>query len=130
MKHINKILNTPGRLLPKIPNAPGVYVLTDSSNRILYIGRSKQLSRRVSHLTALQNDKTNSAGLSHIKAGCVRKHQDKHRDVFGRWEETETEEEAKSLEKKLLAENQTAWNGHQCKARIKPCTDRTCSTQR
>ena len=95
--------------LPFYPNSPGVYVVTDSKDELLYIGQSKQLCRRVSHLTAMQADKSNKEGLSHIKAGLLRDKQQSGK-VFVRFHPTESEQKAKSLEKELLRSNKTAWN--------------------
>lgn len=62
-------------LLPHYPDSKGVYVLIDERKKILYVGCSKQLSRRISHLTALQKDSSNVAGYSHIMAGRLHKYQ-------------------------------------------------------
>ena len=131
MTTLKDILKTKGYRLPRLPDSPGVYVLSDvASGRVLYIGRSKQLCRRIAHLSALQKDKTNRAGYSHIKAGCVVKHQKTGHDVIVRWKVTATEEQAKTLEKKLLKDNQPEWNGQQCKARLRPCSKRMCRAKR
>lgn len=127
MSTLKDILKAKGCRLPRFPDSPGVYALSDvASGRVLYIGRSKQLCRRIAHLLALQKDKTNRAGYSHIKAGCLRKHQENGRDVTVRWKVTATEAQSKALEKKLLKDHQPEWNGHQCQARLRPCSKRMC----
>ena len=95
--------------LPMYPEGPGVYMISDTKDRILCIGRSKHLCRRVSHLTAMQADKSNKEGLSHIKAGLLRDAQQSGK-VFVRFHPTESEQKAKSLEKELLKSNKTDWN--------------------
>jgi excinuclease UvrABC nuclease subunit len=106
---IEEILNKEKFALPCYPDSPGIYVVTDSKDQLLYIGQSKQLCRRVSHLTAMQADKSNKEGLSHIKAGLLRDAQQSGK-VFVRFYPTECEQQAKSLEKELLKSNQTTWN--------------------
>lgn len=106
---INTILKQKGIELPSYPDSPGVYIISDEGGGILYIGSSKQLCRRISHLTALQKDRTNKAGYSHIKAAKVRNAQKKGK-IYVRFQETSSEKEAKNLEKKLLAERRGSWN--------------------
>lgn len=106
---LKAILRRPKVLLPCYPNSPGVYIITDDKYRILYVGSSKQLCRRVSHLTALQKDRTNNAGYSHIKAAKVRNAQ-KNGKIYVSFQETASEKEAKSLEKQLIKEAKGIWN--------------------
>jgi len=96
--------------LPTYPDCPGVYVLSSDADEILYVGQSKQLCRRVSHLTALQRDKSNKAGRSHIKADQVRQHQQNFGKVFVSFLETSSEAEARILEKKILDVIKKQWN--------------------
>lgn len=95
--------------LPKYPDRPGVYVLSNARGKILYVGQSKQLCRRVSHLTALQRDTSNKEGLSHIKAALVRKHQSRLGAVFVDFLITKTEDEARELEKRILGTIRAEW---------------------
>ena len=100
--------------LPYYPDAPGVYVLTDALGCVLYIGRSKQLCRRVSHLTAMQADSTNPAGLSHIKARMVRDHQEHKGQVFVEFIESNN---PVGLEADLIAKHCPPWNKTKSSAR-------------
>ena len=107
--NLRAILRRPKVLLPRYPDGPGIYIITDEKDRILYVGSSKQLSRRVSHLTALQKDRTNKAGYSHIKAANVRNAQ-KNGKIYVIFQETASEKEAKFLEKQLIREAKGIWN--------------------
>ena len=71
--------------LPYYPRCAGIYLLIGKNKKILYVGCSKQLCRRVSHLTALQKDSSNTNGLSHIKAGYLRNYQEKNGQVAVRF---------------------------------------------
>lgn len=93
--------------LPYYPNASGVYILTNPLGDVLYVGRSKQLCRRVSHLTAMQNDKTNPQGFSHIKAGMVREHQEKKGQIFVEFVECEN---PNVMENELINKLNPLWN--------------------
>jgi len=93
--------------LPFYPNLEGVYIITNEENEVLYVGRSIQLCRRVSHLTAHQKDKTNKAGFSHIKAGYVRKLQEKGNLLSIRFIETE---DSVKIENELIDEYDPQWN--------------------
>lgn len=93
--------------LPYYPNSQGVYLVLDSNDRVLYVGRSKQLCRRVSHLTAMQRDRSNPAGFSHIKAGMVREIQDHGEQLRVAFIETD---ESLATEKKLIQMYSPPWN--------------------
>lgn len=93
--------------LPFYPNRRGVYILTDEQGHVLYVGRSKQLCRRASHLTAMQRDNTNPQGFSHIKAGLVRSLQKNGKKVFIQFVETDND---RAIEDNLIKENNPPWN--------------------
>jgi len=93
--------------LPQYPNRSGVYIITDSNDKVLYIGQSKQLSRRVSHLTALQKDKRSKTKYSHLNAGKVRRKQDKGETLYVRFIKCK---DHKKCEKELLKKYKTRWN--------------------
>ena len=93
--------------LPSYPKEGGVYIITDKENNIYYIGHSKLLCRRASHLTAMQPDKSNSAGYSHIYALHVRREQEKGTELFIRFIKSKNYRE---LERDLLAKYETRWN--------------------
>jgi excinuclease UvrABC nuclease subunit len=93
--------------LPYYPNSSGVYILSNATGGVLYVGRSIQLCRRVSHLTAMQNDNTNPQGFSHIKAGIVRDHQENQGQLFVEFIECENQVEK---EKELIAKHNPPWN--------------------
>jgi len=93
--------------LPYYPNRSGVYIITDAQGEVLYVGESIQLSRRASHLTAMQKDKTNKAGLSHIKAGHVRSAQNAGKTLHIRFIETA---DHKRVEKDLRKKYSPPWN--------------------
>lgn len=93
--------------LPLYPNRRGVYVLTDEDDHVLYVGRSKQLCRRVSHLTAMQHDATNPQNLSHIKAGLVRQQQEAGHPVFVHFIETDADA---AVAKDLIETYRPPWN--------------------
>lgn len=93
--------------LPFYPNAGGIYVITNDNDEVLYVGRSKQLCRRASHLTALQKDKTNTTGYSHIKAGHVRKCQENGSVLNVRFLETD---DAAKAERDLIGKYAPPWN--------------------
>lgn len=97
-------------LLPQYPDCPGVYVLSDDTGKILYVGRSKQLCRRVSHLTAMQRDKSNKQGRSHIKADLVRDHQRDTGPVYISFLTAKTDTKAHELEKDIRRVIKREWN--------------------
>jgi len=101
MKTLKAGITSKKQPLPFYPNRKGVYVLTNSSGQVLYVGRSKQLCRRASHLTAMQRDGTNPQGLSHIIAGLVRKLQEQGQAVFIQFIETDDDH---ATEIKLIRE--------------------------
>ena len=82
-------------------------MIVGDDGKPLYIGSSKQLCRRASHLTALQNDATNDAGFSHIKAGLLRKYQESGHTASIRFFEGE---DYQSVERQLIAKHNPPWN--------------------
>lgn len=94
-------------LLPMYPKKSGVYLITDEHKNLLYIGSCKQLCQRISHLLALQNDKSNKAGYSHIKAAMLRKLQESGQKVFIRFFECN---DYKAVEKELIKKYRPSWN--------------------
>jgi hypothetical protein len=93
--------------LPEYPNCSGVYVIIGENDKILYIGSSKQLCRRSSHITALQEDSTNKEGFSHIKAGLLREYQEQGGNATIRFLKCD---KYKEIEKKLIAKYSPPWN--------------------
>lgn len=93
--------------LPQYPKYGGLYALIDENCRILYIGSAKQLCRRVSHLTALQKDKTNSAGFSHIKAKKLRNYQEHGHSIFIRFLKCK---KYRIVEQQLIKKYEPPWN--------------------
>lgn len=85
------------RLLERLPNAPGVYQHYDSTGRLLYVGKAKDLKKRV--------------------ASYFVKHQDNHKtrllvskiaDI--KWLVTPTEADALLLENSLIKEHKPLYN--------------------
>jgi excinuclease UvrABC nuclease subunit len=114
LKHLARFVH-PRRLsdrvaLPNYPDCPGVYVLSSVDDEILYVGHSKQLCRRVSHLTAMQRDNSSKQGRSHIKADLVRDHQRNFGKVYVSFLETNTEAAARKLEKDIRNVINKRWN--------------------
>jgi excinuclease UvrABC nuclease subunit len=93
--------------LPAYPKEEGVYIITDSDNNVYYIGCSKLLCRRASHLTALQPDKSNAAGYSHIYAPHIRREQEKGNEMFIRFI---ISKDYRNLEKELKEKYKPIWN--------------------
>ena len=93
--------------LPSYPNVEGVYIITDKEKNVYYIGHSKLLCRRASHLTALQPDKSNIAGYSHICALHVRREQEKGVELFIRFIKSK---DYRRLERDLIAQYNPPWN--------------------
>jgi excinuclease UvrABC nuclease subunit len=93
-------------LIPYYPNKSGVYALTNKKGKVLYIGSSKQLCRRASHLTALQKDQSNESGVSHLKAKKLRKAQ-KDEDIFIRFFPST---KFLFIERTLIAKYSPPWN--------------------
>jgi len=91
--------------LPKYPRCLGVYMIVGENQETLYIGSSKLLCRRASHLTALQNDK--KAGYSHLVAGKLREYQEQGKNASIRFLECS---DYKKVEKQLIAELKPLWN--------------------
>lgn len=89
------------------PNCPGVYVIIGDEDEVLYVGSSKQLCRRVSHLTALQHDDSNDAGFSHIKAGVLRKYQEQGNKANIRFFSCD---DYRVVERELVARHKPRWN--------------------
>ena len=87
--------------LPCYPDGPGVYILSDETNSILYIGHSLNLGRRAS---SLSNIKTS---ISHIKSGFVHAHRLKGHTVYIQFIETS---DYKAVEKKLISQHTPPWN--------------------
>lgn len=51
----------PADLLPSIPHAPGVYLMLDGKSTVLYVGKAKDLAKRLSsyaHFSAAEHNKT------------------------------------------------------------------------
>jgi excinuclease UvrABC nuclease subunit len=99
--------------LPKYPEAPGVYMLKDSLGKILYVGRAKKLSARVSQLTALQPIKSNNCGYTHVKARRLRQYQNTKK-VYVEFIITKDVKEAIKREKEIIKSNNPPWNNIQC----------------
>jgi excinuclease UvrABC nuclease subunit len=94
-------------LLPYYPHSSGVYVLIDEKNVVLYVGRTVRLCQRVSHLTAFQKDSSNDEGYSHIKAGTLRRYQEKGHQVSVLLLECKN---CRAKEKDLIKELKPLWN--------------------
>jgi excinuclease UvrABC nuclease subunit len=98
---------SPNIQLPQYPNRSGVYVIVGEDSKPLYVGSSKQLCRRVSHLTALQNDASNNAKFSHIKAGLLREYQEQGRKASIRFFECDNYQD---VERQLINTHNPPWN--------------------
>ena len=85
-------------VLPRVPASPGVYTLLDSSGRILYVGRSKNLQRRVrSYFAGIEGHPERTRKL--VRAT---------RDID--WQTTGTELEAVLLESREIKAHKPRFN--------------------
>jgi len=93
--HLRKIRED---VLPDVPNAPGVYELTNQNGTLLYVGKASALSDRVrSHFTAVES-----------KSARKRKMLQKVRTID--WTVTDTELEAILLESRRITEKKPQYN--------------------
>lgn len=85
-------------VLPRVPASPGIYTLLDSSGRILYVGRSKNLQQRVrSYFAGIEGHPAHTRKL--VRAT---------RDID--WQTTDTELEAVLLESREIKAHKPRFN--------------------
>lgn len=82
-------------------------MIIGDEGEVLYIGSSKQLCQRASHLTALQHDASNDAGFSHIKAGLLREYQEQGHKASIRFFPCDN---YRAVERELIAIHKPRWN--------------------
>jgi excinuclease ABC subunit C len=83
--------------LSMVPESPGCYIFRDSGNAIIYVGKAKNLKKRVSsYFQKSDHDRKTTALISHIRS----------LDFMV----TTTEVEALILENSLIKENQPRYN--------------------
>lgn len=85
------------RLLDRLPNAPGVYQHYDSQGRLLYVGKAKDLKKRV----ASYFSKTQDNGKTRLLVSKI---------VDIKWLVTPTEADALLLENSLIKEHKPLYN--------------------
>lgn len=84
--------------LKKIPNSPGVYIMHDSSDAIIYIGKAKSLTKRLHQYFQPSHDE-----------GIKKKQMVEHIDHF-EYIVTDSELEALVLENNLIKEHRPKYN--------------------
>ena len=84
--------------LKKIPNSPGVYIMHDKSDAIIYIGKAKSLTKRVHQYFQPSHDE-----------GIKKKQMVEHIDHF-EYIVTDSELEALVLENNLIKEHRPKYN--------------------
>ena len=84
--------------LKKIPDKPGVYIMYDKSDTIIYVGKAKVLSRRVKQY--FQSSRNHSIKIQHMVERIVR----------FEYIITDSETEALVLESNLIKENRPKYN--------------------
>lgn len=90
-------MSTPG-VIPNLPCSPGIYLMRDSSAAIVYIGKARNLKKRVaSYFVSSKTTNSNTQAL----LGCVR-----HIDYVP----TASEREALVLEQRLINQHQPSFN--------------------
>ena len=103
--HLKKIRE---EILPRLPDAPGVYFMRDRGGAVLYIGKAKSLKNRVrSYFTGVEGHPPRTRELVNTV-----------RDVD--WTETGSELAALLLESKLIKEFQPRYNRAQRRYRNRP----------
>ena len=104
-KHVRAIRET---VLPRLPDAPGVYFMKDRQGGIIYIGKAKSLRHRVrSYFTGIEAHPERTRKLVRTV-----------RDVV--WTETGSELAALLLESRLIKEHQPRFNRAQRRYRNRP----------
>lgn len=99
-KHVREIKR---KTLPQVPTSPGVYYMTDQKGKVLYVGKAKSLSQRVSsYFTAIE-----------AHPPRLRQLISKVRQVV--WDETSTELHALVLESRKIKEIDPPFNRAQKK---------------
>ena len=92
LEHVRK------RVLPKLPERPGVYYFLGTQHRVLYVGKASDLSKRVrSYFAGIEGHPSNT-----------RKLMSRVRDV--RWDPVDTELEALILESRKIKTLQPRFN--------------------
>ncbi|HRT48000.1 MAG TPA: excinuclease ABC subunit UvrC, partial [Bacteroidales bacterium] len=86
----------PKSILPVLPSKPGVYQFLDSSGRILYVGKARNLKKRISSYFSKRQPGKTAVMLSHAAS--------LHHIV------TETESDALLLENNLIKKHQPRYN--------------------
>ena len=86
------------QLLKRLPNQPGVYQHFDADGRLLYVGKAKDLKKRVSSYFTKQNHESGKTRLLISKIADVR------------WLITATEADALLLENGLIKEHKPFYN--------------------
>ena len=104
-RHLDRLRQ---QVLPKLPDAPGVYFFKASNGSVLYIGKAKRLSNRVrSYFTSIE-----------AHPNRKRKLMKKVRRIT--WKQTDTELESLLLESRLIKENKPTYNRAQRRYRRRP----------
>ena len=57
---------------PNVPEAEGVYVVTDADGHVLYVGRSKALRRRTTYLLGNVYDSDSGGYIEEPQNHCLR----------------------------------------------------------
>jgi len=95
-------------VLPCLPNTPGVYYFRDKKERILYIGKARNLKRRVrSYFSAIEAHTPRTRDLMRVV-----------RDI--QWIETTSDLEAILLESTLIKKNRPRFNQMECRYMHRP----------
>ena len=102
------VLTIRRKTLPTLPTSPGVYYMTDQKGKILYVGKAKSLTQRVSsYFTAIE-----------AHPPRLRQLISKVRNVV--WDETSTELHALVLESRKIKELDPPYNRAQKKYILRP----------
>lgn len=95
-----------------IPEAIGVYIITDENNEVLYVGYSSSLRRRIAYMEAHVFD-ARSNKYTHSAADQLIKLQSKGKKAITHYMICESEKEAKKKEQELIDKYKPIWNSKQ-----------------
>src|SRR4051812_32809080 len=87
-------------VLPKLPHSPGVYLMRDSAGQIIYIGKARDLKKRVASYFMESRAATLETKIQALLSTV------RHVDYFA----TASEREALLLEQRLISEHQPVFN--------------------
>ncbi|WP_457577423.1 excinuclease ABC subunit UvrC [Desulfomarina sp.] len=93
-----KTVMFPGNAIESAPHAPGVYLMLDSSSAVLYVGKAKDLFKRLSSYTRF-------SGTGHSKTAIMLSRVKKVDTII-----TTTEKEALILEASLIKKHKPKYN--------------------